>query len=121
MEYGHEALVAWESVRDWNISMATNCFLAQVREVTRDGLWFNFRVKVDGEPSCKHVEEPEVGQRQRGERWYDNIGLLQDTALCKTRNTRLIAAALTSSNNDKTPRLVVITVGESDSLLLFAN
>jgi hypothetical protein len=51
-----------------------------------------------------------------GERWYDTIGPLNNTALGKTKDVTLIAAAFKSKINHETPRLVVHTVGRNYSI-----
>ena len=115
-EHGNEALVAGESVRDWCVSVATMVFLKQVRLVVRDGLWFPFRMTTDGQV-YEHVGPRSEGEeRQVGERWYDTIGPLNNTALGKTKDVTLIAAGFKSKINHETPRLVVHTVGRNFSI-----
>ncbi len=120
-EHGTEALVVGESVRDWCVSVATMVFLQQVRLVVRDGLWFPFRMTNDG-PVYEHVGSRSEGEeRQAGERWYDTIGPLNNTALGRTKDTTLIAAVFKSNLNHETPWLVAHTVGRDYSIVLFDN
>jgi hypothetical protein len=116
-----EALVVGESVRDWCVSVATMTFLKQVRRVVRDGLWFPFRMANDGHV-YEHVEPRPVDTvRSQEERWYDEIGPITNTALGRMKDTTLIAAAFNSKFNHEAPRLVVHTVGQNYSLVLFEN
>ncbi len=120
-EHGTEALVAGESVRDWCVSVATMAFLKQVRLVARDGLWFPFRMLNDGYV-YEHVgPRPENIERLQEERWYDTIGTLNNTALGKTKDATLIAAAFKSKFNREAPWLIVHTVGQAYSVVLFEN
>jgi hypothetical protein len=120
-EHGTEALVVGESVRDWCVSVATMAFLKQVRIVVRDGLWFPFRMVNDGHV-YEHVgPRPADTVRSQEERWYDAIGPITNTALGKMKDATLIDAAFKSNFNHGAPRLVVHTVGQAYSLVLFEN
>lgn len=120
-EHGTEALVVGESVRDWCVSVATMVFLQQVRLVVRDGLWFPFRMTNTGLVHQHVGSRSENEERQAEERWYNTIGPLCNTALGRTQDTTLIDAAFQSDFNCETPKLVVHTVGQDSSVVLFAN
>jgi hypothetical protein len=120
-EHGTEALVVGESVRDWCVSVDTMAFLKQVRIVVRDGLWFPFRMVNDGHV-YEHVgPRPADTVRSQEERWYDAIGPITNTALGKMKDATLIDAAFKSNFNHGAHRLVVHTVGQAYSLVLFEN
>jgi hypothetical protein len=117
-EGGAEALVVGGSVRDWCIGAAVHIFLGRVRRVVGDGLWFPFRMHNEDrilDRCLKVVEGPQV------ERWYDTIRSIQETALCRTKDTTKIAAAFKSQARNEWPRLVVYTVGEDYSVVVFSN
>lgn len=70
----------------------------------------------------QHVgSRSENEERQAEERWYNTIGPLCNTALGRTQDTTLIDAAFQSDFNCETPKLVVHTVGQDSSVVLFAN
>ncbi len=55
------------------------------------------------------------------ERWYDTTDPIRETALCKTKNATMIEAAFKSQTRDESPQLVVYAVGDTHSVVVFAN
>jgi len=117
-EGGAEALVVGESVRDWCIGMAAHVFLRSVRKVVGDGLWFPFRMHTEESTLTRCLE---VVESLHAERWYDTTDPIRETALCKTKDTTKIAAAFQSQAKNELPQLVVYTVGDDHSVVVFSN
>ena len=117
-EGGAEALVVGESVRDWCIGMAAHVFLDSVRKGVGDGLWFPFRMRTEDGTLTRCLE---VRESQHNERWYDTTDPIRETALCKTKDTTKIAAVFKSQARNELPQLVVYTVGDDHSVVVFSN
>ncbi len=120
-EHCTEALVAGKSVRDWCVSVATIVFLKQVRLVVRDWLWFPFRMVNDGHVYKQIDRRPEDTECLQEDGWYDTIGPFNNIAMGKTKDATLVAAAFKSNTNHKAQWLVVHTVGQEYSVVLFEN
>ena len=115
---GAEALVFGESVRDWCVGMAAHVFLDSVRKGVGDGLWFPFRMSTEDGTLTRCLE---VRESQHNERWYDTTDPIRETALGKTKDTTMIEAAFKSQPKDESPQLVVHAVGDTHSVVVFAN
>ena len=105
-------------MRDWCIRVAAHIFLGSVRRVVRDGLWFPFRMHNEDSTLTRCLE---VVESLHLERWYDTIDSIRETEICKTKDTTKIAAAFKSQARNEWPQLVVHTVDEDHSVVVFSN